>query len=222
VVIGLFLGNDLGPDIDNTIPEADERGELTAVRMKTPVDESGNLVNPGDFGPRPWIKSIFDFLERFNAGRLIVIFYGRQIGYYLSIWSHRTELSPIHQGILDRSAVTALEYLRKTHELLKREGKRLVVFIIPDAEQVGIYSQRMTYTRELSEQFVRSRALQKSVSGWLESNRIEHIDPSEAFIARESSGRHLYFEWDRHWTVEEHRLAAELIQKYLRTHAKPE
>jgi hypothetical protein len=30
-------------------------------------------------------------------------------------------------------------------------------------------------------------------------------------IARESS--HLYFEWDRHWTVEGHRLAARLIQK---------
>ena len=47
-----------------------------------------------------------------------------------------------------------------------------------------------------------------------------HIGNPGLVIARESS--HLYFEWDRHWTVEGHRLAAELIQKYLRTHAKPE
>lgn len=214
--MGFFPHNDIGDDILETDLVFDSHGEL--ISAKSPVyqaNDKGILVRKDSLMD----TKTFRFLRRFNAGRLVLIAYGRRKGYYHK-QAPKNQLSPLHKGKFNETNLIGLDFIRKLKEYLAAHGSRLIVFIIPQPFMIGDYPQFCPYPQQLCAELRRQNYLHKALAEWFDKHNIEYICPLKDFIEYENTGLRLHYKWDGHWTKAGHKAAAELISDYLKTHSK--
>ncbi|NIM00996.1 MAG: hypothetical protein GTN89_08840 [Acidobacteria bacterium] len=213
-ILGLFLGNDLTADIEETELVFDDAGELVnVVAFKQEVHPKGFFVTT-DHNP------FTNGLRRFSFGELLLrTKVLRKIGVVPDLAEIDT-YPPIEfdRGRLNETAMVGLEYIRKIHELQSAESKRLVVLLIPWDFYVGDYVSYPSHetARDLRE----NQYLPRAILNWCEENGVECVDPIPYFKSLEEQGKRLYFPNDEHWNENGHAAAARVLHDYLAT-ARP-
>jgi hypothetical protein len=210
-VVGLFLGNDLTGDMDESKLVTDAQGELTSVvYLARSVDRRGFLVSV-DVNPvtRALRKSWFgEVLLRERVPQRLGISPTSPVTAY----GHPME--KLDRGELNATSHTCLEYVARMRDLLASRGKRLVVFLIPWSYYVGPYAS--PHDEATTADIRRDRPLPKAVAAWCATRGIECVDPIARFQELEAKGVRLYFAQDAHWNAEGHRVAAEVLAEHLR------
>ncbi len=209
-IVGLFLGNDLTSDMDETDLVRDEAGGLVAVRANNrEVHRRGFLIARDQ-------NRVTRLLRRSNFGELLIR--AQVLGAIglapkpVRTVNARPPLS-FERGQLTESNLAGLGFLLDMQRHLEARGRRLVVFLIPWSFYVADYPSRYEDAVELD---LRSQQyLPRRIEAWCEENGVECINPVPAFQALERAGTRLYFEADAHWTPAGHAAAAREIHRHL-------
>lgn len=209
-ILGLFLGNDLTTDMDETHIEIGPDGDLNRVIVtKRAVERRGFLVNR-DRNPVTHLLSRSAFGELVLRSRIL----DRADLVRKPCATNVYPPLSFDMGELDDTNLLALSYVEKINEHLEVRNKRLVVFLIVWAYYVGDYS--CGHGPSAAQDIRQHQYLTHRVSAWLDEHEIEYINPVPRFKELENEGVRLYFEGDAHWNPRGHRFAAELISDYLR------
>jgi hypothetical protein len=200
-IIGLFLGNDLTCDIEETGFIKDAQGDLVGVTaLKRAVEPSGWLT---------YRYEKYDFLRYFWFGKLLLKL--RQVAFMPGINS--PNILSYDQGKLNQSSYEGLHYLKQMNDYLKIRNKRCVVFIIPWSFYVGDYPA--PYEKSIAEDLRKNQYLTEKIVQWCLDNNVECINPVSQFKKMEANGIRLYFNQDAHWNKQGHAAAAKIIADYL-------
>jgi hypothetical protein len=211
-IVGLFLGNDLTGDMEETELVKDAAGELTSVVcLARQVDRRGFLVTID-------VNPVTRALRRSWLGEVLL---RERVPQRVGIEPRspaRTLIDPgwdLDKGRLPAQSLEALEYVARMRDLLAARGKRLIVFLIPWSYYVGPYAWS-PHDAAVTADIRKNLYLPKAVSAWCKARGVECIDPIARFQEIEANGVRLYFAHDAHWNVEGHRVAADVIGAYLR------
>lgn len=208
-IVGLFLGNDLSGDIEETQILLDKKGELQAVMAKgIKVHRLGFLVSQRKDPLTRMMGASFSgdlllrigILERLN----------------LAPERLRVRANPrdeLERGTLDETSLVALDYILKSKRYLEERDKRLLVFIIVESYYVGRYPTRQDGS--MGKGARKNQHLTKAVIKWCQENSVECINPVPRFQKLEDEGVRLYFAINSHWNREGHNAAAQIIAEYL-------
>ncbi len=209
-ILGLFLGNDLTSDMDETKIVLGADGDpLRVVATKRGVQARGFLV----------IKDrnfLTDLLSKSYLGEYILR--SRvldRVGLLRDLCeAHIYPPLSFDKGELSETNLLGLEYVKRMNEHLNAHNKRLVVFLIVWAYYVGEYP--CDHGHSVAVDLRENQYLTKRIMGNLDKHMIEYINPVPRFKELENQGTQLYFKRDAHWNPKGHEIAAELISDYLR------
>ena len=207
-VLGLFLGNDLTCDIEETQLRFDKSGELTSVfPLVRTVDKRGFLVNKR-----------YNLWERIASrtwtGEMVLRVLNR-----LGIRGSRARGAnsqpslQFDRGQVDDASTTALQFIKELDDHFRAENRRFVVFLIPRSFYVGEYD--CNHDREAAVDIRENQYLTKRIVDWCREHGVEVINPIPEFKKLEQAGVRLYFERDGHWNARGHSEAARILATYL-------
>ena len=198
IIVGLYPANDLDIDMRDTRMAFDERGEPVAASLVMRyVTDSGALGVGYDLTN---VHPIFRPLVASYTGKFFWL--GRQQLASTRNWSSVVEQQEGGEGARGKLGAphrASLAYLTRLRSLVEQRGARIIVFLMPPRAQFTGHPF----------------PLWEPVKDWLRENRFEFIDPVGAFARVENGDGQLYYPKDTHWNAKGHRLAAQLLAKYL-------
>ena len=98
-----------------------------------------------------------------------------------------------------------LEYINKLHILLSNHGRRLIVFMIPDRDQI---------MHPEFESVTESQNCWELSRTWLRNHKIEFVSPLQAMRKEYDNGNRLYFQ-EGHWNKAGHMASAKILFHHL-------
>lgn len=185
-ILGLYPDNDLDVDIRDTKFNFDQSGEPISTKFVIRYVTDRGALGVG-----------YDAMgSGLTAGLLANSYTGKLawLGWLQSVSIYNKKKFGSREQ--ERQQI-GLEYIEKLKELLEKNDSRLVVFMIPPRAHF------------LEKEYPRWGPVKQ----WLAEHQIEFIDPVPAFTKQ--GGAELYYSKDTHWTKQGHRMAADLIYKYL-------
>ena len=227
VVLGLFLGNDLESDIEETELHYDGSGKIASLGLfAREVSPGGSLINAiGSY------RAFFDWLRRSShLGKLIVralnqssfrpLLFSNQLGFTPNAPNSRS----LEFGELHELALESLAAIEGLDQLVRERGGSLLVFFIPESFYVGIYPSNHWNHRDPARRLTRGEhialrdrlPLNKRLLRWCAERSVACLDSTSPLRRIQESGRKLYFTKDGHWTPQGHRAAAILLRNYRR------
>lgn len=211
VVVGFFLGNDILSRKDVEWVKVDAQGLPDVVRSKSSyIDPTGQLrlKNLPPAYHVPYLRNTHTFVFLMNALFPDAAFPTQEELIRDTICIFNRQCHDFDQA---KSEVKFL--FTAMHNLLAKQGKRLVVAIIPTHFQVHFdvgYKTKYNLPLLPSER----RFLNDEFIQFFESQNIDYIDLLPPLLEKAGESR-LYFRNDDHWNEKGHAVAAEAISKKL-------
>ncbi len=208
-ILGLFLGNDLTIDMDETQIVLGAKGEpQRVIATRRRVERRGFLVSKDR-------NSLTHLLSKFSFGELVL---RSRVLDRLGLSKDPCETNTFppysfERGQLTENNLRALHYVEKMNDHLNKHDKRLIVFLIVWAYSVADYP--CFHGQAAAVDLRENQYLTNRIIAYLDDNMIEYINPVPRFKELENQGIRLYFEHDAHWNPRGHEAAAELISDYL-------
>lgn len=208
-ILGLFLGNDLTADMDETEIVLGAKGEpqrIFATRRR--VERRGFLVEKDrNFRTR--------VLSKTSLGELVLRSRSLDRWGLVKNLCETNTFPPLSfdRGQLTETNLLGLDYVLKMKDHLDTKNKRLIVFLIVWAYYVADYP--CGHGQSVAADIRENQYLTKRIAAYLDDHDIEYINSVPRFKEIEKQGTRLYFENDAHWNPQGHAIAAELISDYL-------